>query len=339
MKKKFENSNTGSSKQKSKFEEGDLLIHQQFIRYGINAKEWMCKCILLLPEIERRKIWRKKGFTCIYEYAAKLAGMSRGKVDDALRILKKIEDKPALMKIVKQKGINAIRPVVGISTVETADFWAKKAEIMSKNTLETYVRDIRGGKVAEGELFGKSFLVADSGAGDNFNRSDRRTSTESQPEKVTVLMSLDPEVANELKKLNGKGDWNELMKEFLKMRKEKLEEKKPEPIETESRYMPAKTKQYVTEKTRGICAFPGCCKKAEHFHHADRFTLKKAHDPDHITPLCTNHHSIAHQGLIENEDSDPKFWKVRLEPDRTSPKFWIDRKVLEHRRQTLSLAA
>lgn len=78
------------------------------MQYGASAKEWMRKCVLLLPEIEKHRIWENKNFGSIYEYAAKLAGMSRNAVDDALRILRKIEDKPALQKVVEIKGLNAV---------------------------------------------------------------------------------------------------------------------------------------------------------------------------------------------------------------------------------------
>jgi len=316
---------------KSKFEQGDLVIHQQFTRYGTNAKEWAKKCALLLPEIERRQIWRKKRFKSIYEYAAKLAGMNKEKVDDSLWILKKIGDRSALMEVAKEKGLGAVRPVVTIVTQETEKFWAEKAKEMSVRTLETYVRDVREGRLA-GDIFAEEIVEVDSAQVGMFNRSEFRHVTTPQPEKVAILMSLDPEVASELEKLNGKGDWNELMKEFIKMRKEKLEEQKPEPVKTESRRVPAKIQRYATEKTRGACAFPGCNRASEHLHHADRFALNKIHDPNRIIPLCSSHHAIAHQGLIENENLDPKFWKIRKEPERASLKFWVDRKVLEHKK-------
>src|SRR3990170_8617878 len=75
-------------------------LHQQFSEYGKNAKEWLRKCALLLPEIAEKQVWRRKGFSSIYEYAAKLAGMSRSSVDEALRVLSRIEDKPALQELV-----------------------------------------------------------------------------------------------------------------------------------------------------------------------------------------------------------------------------------------------
>ncbi len=119
-------------------------IHKQFVEYGRNAKEWMRKCAILLPEIERQGIWRKRGFGSVHEYAAKLAGMSRGQVDESLRVMNKIRNKPALLKVVRTKGINAVRPVATIATQETEEFWAEKAVKMSQRSLEAYVREYRG---------------------------------------------------------------------------------------------------------------------------------------------------------------------------------------------------
>ncbi|MFH0820655.1 MAG: hypothetical protein V1908_02665, partial [Candidatus Peregrinibacteria bacterium] len=62
-------------------EEKEQLLHEKFVAYGSSAKTWMRKCVLLLPEIDRFQIWKKKGFGSIYEYAAKLAGMSKNTVD------------------------------------------------------------------------------------------------------------------------------------------------------------------------------------------------------------------------------------------------------------------
>jgi hypothetical protein len=61
-------------------------LHRDFVKFGSNAREWTRRCVLLLPEIERHRIWERKKFGSIYEYAAKLSGMSRNTVDDALRL-------------------------------------------------------------------------------------------------------------------------------------------------------------------------------------------------------------------------------------------------------------
>ena len=287
----------------------ELALHQKFCEYGKVAKDWAGRCMLLLPEIERCGIWRKKGFGSIYEYAAKIAGLSHNQVKEGLRILKGTEDMPALRAVVEKKGINAVRPVVAIATQETAEFWAEKAENMSVNELKTYVRDFRN----------------------QANGSEGRNVPSSQPEKVTISMELDPQTAQQLEQLKGQGEWEEAVKEFLALRAEKFEREKPEPVSTESRHVPAEMERFVVGRDNHTCVYPGCCKSYDDLHHADGFARVKVHDPDRIFCLCKSHHALAHQGLIENEDMLPQFWRVREEPDRNEARFGLDQRVAQHK--------
>ena len=65
-------------------EKTEKNLHEKFVLYGKNARKWTRKCALLLPEIARLRIWEKKGFENIYEYARILAGMSANAVNAAL---------------------------------------------------------------------------------------------------------------------------------------------------------------------------------------------------------------------------------------------------------------
>lgn len=333
----------------------ELALHQKFVEYGRNAKEWLRKCALLLPEIDRKKIWKKRGFGSIFEYAGKLAGMSRSSVEDALRILKKIEDKRELRKVVEEKDLNAIRPIVAIATKETADFWASKASQLTKNTLEAYVREFKKhGMIKMEETYG-SHLPSSNLKDEfsvNFKKNDGkifsficRTSTEIEAENLhqfsgtlntgsnqeSLTMTLDPEIAAELKKLKGEDDWNALMKELLELRKQKLEQEKPLPIETDSRHIPEKIKKFVLQRTRGQCAYPACGKKGTILHHTQRFALKNIHDPDRLFPLCKEHERIAHHGLIANEEQETKAWRILDKPIWWKSKRMIDQKVINYR--------
>ncbi len=294
-------------------------LHEKFVMYGANAKAWMRKCVLLLPEIEKREIWKKKGFGSIYEYAAKLAGMSRGTVDDALRILEKIQDKPNLRLVAEYKGLGAVRPVVTLATPEDEKFWAQKAAAMSKNTLETYVREYKTALDANGE-----------------NNSD----LEFRPrtETIVISMNLDRETAESLQKLKGNGDWNALMRELLALRKEKLEAEEPVPVLAAKRYIPARIKRHVLQKTNGQCAFPGCAKPYQILHHTRRFALRPAHDSKTLAPLCEGHERLAHHGLIERETEAPEKWRLKKEPDAESLAYKIDRRVMEYRKSRLLAA-
>jgi len=275
-------------------------LHEKFTHYGKQARYWIHKCELLLPEIEKRGIWRQKGFSSIYEYAAKLAGMNHEKVNDCLRIMKKIEDKPELIKVVEQKGIGAVRPVATIATKETAQFWAEKAKMMSKHTLETYVKDCKTNEVCPGTA-----------------------------ELTDVNLKLNPQLAKRLEQLKKRADFEKLLEQFLN---EVEEESKPEPIKSESPYIPAKIKQHVATKTSGLCSHPNCTRPAVNFHHPNRFALNHNHDPNQIRPLCKAHHQIAHYGLIGNEQKEPYEWTTRREPDKQDPNYQVDKLVQEHLR-------
>ena len=175
----------------SKLADEERGIHEKFKDFGRNAKEWMRKCVLLLPEIERLKIWEKKGFGSIFEYAAKIAGMSREKVNEGLRIMKKTENLPELRKVVEEKGIWAVSPVVCIATPENDRELAQKARGMSKNTLEVYAKGIRGSGGA---------LPRKSGVLPLFTMSADLTEV---ADVESLLIVADSEVCWKLKKLKG----------------------------------------------------------------------------------------------------------------------------------------
>lgn len=279
-------------------------IHQKFVEYGTNAKEWRRKCALLLPDIEKYEIWRRKGFQSIYEYAAKLAGLTKLQVDDAIRILRKIVDKPSLMAIAQQKGINAVRPVATIATKETDQYWAKKANTMSKNELETFVRDITAVN-SQTKIFNKEIIT----------------------------MELNPEIATKLKQLNG-SNWNDLMETFIILYEKDLVVSKPPVKKTASRAIPAKIAQYVVKRCRNKCEFPDCDKPYKHLHHTNRFASDKTHDPNQIIALCEAHHNLAHKGLIKNENLSPQYWQIQTHPDLANFNRLIDEQVQFYRQRS-----
>jgi hypothetical protein len=336
-------------------------LHKQFVEYGANARLWMRKCVLLLPEIEKHEIWRKKGFGSIYEYAAKLSGMSRNTVNEGLRVLRKIEDMPALRKVAEVRGINAVKPVVTIATTENEEFWAEKAESMSRLTLETYVREIRKREVGEAKIQpvesfsdGDGFhddlpgeakkLEAKKLEGKLEGQSQGQSRNQGQSHKIDITMSLDRKTAEMLQKLKGKGEWSALMNELLELRKKKLEKEEVELVAevmhekwttAKSRYIPAKIRKHVLRKTNEQCAYPGCTKPYAILHHTQRFALERVHDPRRLVPLCRGHEAIAHQGLIDNEAKDTEHWSVQKEPDVGNPCYAIDKIVMEYRRPSI----
>ena len=112
----------------------------------------------LLPEVFRREMvarvkggsWvKKRGFTCVYEFAAKLAGMSRPQVDDVLRTERRLADKPILREALLrgEVSVNKLARVVSIATVDNQREILGKVEALSNRALEVFVKDY---KIANG---------------------------------------------------------------------------------------------------------------------------------------------------------------------------------------------
>jgi len=318
-----------------KISQKDKTIHDQFSAYGKNAKAWMNKCVLMLPIVEKNRIWEKKNFSSIYEYAAKIAGMSRHKVDDSLRIIRRIEDKPGLMSVARAKGVNAVRPVATIATKETDNFWADKAKKMDRNTLRVFAKDYKSENLRNpGALYGKesragprlpvenSFYKPSCCSGAEIKNEMKKGVGE---EKVQLSMKLDKKNAEALKQIKGDGDWNDAINKLLsfsqkelvaeqkqleeteKQFQKELKEEKPEKVTNCTRYKPAQITKFVKKRSRGLCEHPNCNKSAKHIHHIEPFALKKEHDPDKLVHLCEEHHELIHLGHIEGSVMNP--WK------------------------------
>lgn len=274
-------------------------IHSQFVECGRQAREAVRRCQLLLPLVASERVWEKKKFGSIYEYAAKLAGMSRDNVDSALWTLRKVENMPALQAVVEAKGIGRVRAVANVATLETQDFWAGKALSMSQHTLETYVRETcRAAK--------------------------------SKPDEVDVNLHLKPDLARRVEVLKKHADFERMLREAVARMEQELASDAPEVVGG-TRHIPARIDRYVRERTNGLCAYPGCTRVATSLHHTQRWGLEKVHDPARLHALCTSHERLAHLGLIENEEAAPSRWQLRQKADASADKRFIDQFVALYR--------
>ena len=287
----------------------EIELHQTFVQYGATAKEWLRKCALLLPEIHRRRIWEKKGFGSIYEYAGKLAGMSKSAVEEALWVVGRVEDKPELLRVIEKKGVGAVRPVASIATIETAEFWAEKASLMSIHTLQTYVHEAK----REG-------------------LKDLPDVRQIQSETIDITMQLPRGMGERLMKIKGGREWGEVMNELLSLQEREREQNMPEEKITDSRYIPVEIEKFVIKRSGGVCEFGACRRRYDILHHIQRFALEHVHDPARIVALCTAHERIVHLGLVEDETILPRQWKIVSKADSNDPRYRVDVLVQQYRK-------
>ncbi|MBU1018990.1 MAG: hypothetical protein ABII07_04550, partial [Patescibacteria group bacterium] len=112
-------------------------------KYGGEIRKWSNKFAALLPEVQKRRLYRKHKCCSIEEFAAKIAGFDHDKTRRILSLHKKLEDKPLLKAQIETQGWSKLRVVANIATPETDKEWSEKVEALPKKTLETYVSDLK----------------------------------------------------------------------------------------------------------------------------------------------------------------------------------------------------
>ena len=294
----------------------DKQLYQLCKKYGNNSLYWRRRFEALLPEVESRRLYKRRGYHSIYEFAAKLAGIGQNTVNEILRTYRNLEDKPLLRKKAEEHGWSKVRVVANISTPETEKMWAEKVDLLPKKALETCAQDYRKQNSGNDDenLFGQT-QTCKTLPGEEL--------TEEKSTK-TITLKLDSETEFQLRKLKQKFEkekgepltFNQFFKIWVKKTEEKAKavSKKPAavPLRPATRHISVASKRAVDEKHGGQCACPSCNKPAEIYHHIDEFALVKhnlaelVHRPDNILPMCKEHERMVHAGVLDVDN-----WVVR----------------------------
>ena len=255
-------------------------LHKEFVRLGRERNRITYKLLALLPKIDELKIYEKQGYANIYDYAARIAGLSSGVVNKALKLKEKLQNMPHLQKAIETQGINKVGIVAGLATEENEEELAEKVEHMSKPALQEYSKEVRG--------------------------------------KVTVgwQVELDGQMMFMFLKLKKKLGKNLSNKECLRKILEKMQEKpKAQRQAQEVAKIPGeKISRYISvhkrKKLSDHCSHPDCHRPTEIIHHPDRFSQN--HNHENLKPLCKQHHEFAHNGISEPmQHADHRYRKHR----------------------------
>lgn len=121
----------------------DRQLFQRCQAVGGLALKSRREFIGLLPLAERRRVYEGHGLYSIYDFAAKLGGISQEMVREVLRVDSYLVDTPKLRKKLYRGeiGWSKIRIIVHWVTKSNEDEWIQKLENLSKQALEVYLRD------------------------------------------------------------------------------------------------------------------------------------------------------------------------------------------------------
>lgn len=297
----------------------DAELYSKCKHFGEITRKYRAKFAGLLPEVARRKLYEKKGFSSIFEFAAKLAGMSEKQVRRVLNLERKFEERGAmfLKTMLVEGNISAskLERVAAVADSNTDLFWANQAKLLPQKALETLVRDVRWQNQntdpkSVNQTFDHDGLLEPK----NGQKSVRAHTPTLDTEITASDLGLSTEATKKLFELKRRGiNINQLLLEFLDQREREIDEEKncmaeqikqQQELEAEaelhnipienSRYIPAKIRNLLKKEFGDKCAVPTCSKNAEEIHHANRFAISKNHNPYFLAPLCAEHHKIAH---------------------------------------------
>lgn len=264
-------------------------------KYGEIAVRYRNKFAGLLPEVYRRGLYKRKGYFSIFEFAAKLAGMSEEQVRRVLNLDKKFENMPALRGILTngEVSVSKLAKIASIATPENDNALARQVRLLPRSALETFVRDEKQSESVPGNTNPSSFL-------------------ESATDETKQDLNLTSKVKQKLFELQQKGiDINALLLEFLEKRELEIAQEK-EALAAEfkvdqksPRYIPVRVRKILVKEYGAKCSVKHCKKMSVEIHHTQRFSLSQNHDPHFLAPLCKEHHVIAHS-------IDMKFHNKRL---------------------------
>lgn len=332
----------------------DSELYKRCQEYGLNAKIWMRKFAGLLPEVYRRRLYKRRGYVSIHEFAAKLAGMSERSVDKILNLNERLKNTPLLhYKLISgEAGWSKIEKVASIASPENDHDLSRKVEKLPQQALEIYVREFR--KIALKSHQKNKIESTQEG----YNASPReRLSIEVDADVLlklrqfkqkleresgeamsfnevlkAMLENLEAAPKNQSTKQSDSGSVLQLCPDCIQRR-----EQKREKARAVTRSIPSAVRRLVLLRQTNRCAYKNCYHPPTIFHHTRRYALKRSHDPQFIVALCTAHERLAHAGLIKHEEGPPEYWQIREAPDWWDLKNIIDARVMEKRQLTTAV--
>ncbi|MFA6918197.1 MAG: hypothetical protein WC285_05225, partial [Candidatus Gracilibacteria bacterium] len=284
----------------------DEKLYQLCQTYGERSRFWRQKFTGLLPEVFKRRLYEKKGFSSIFEFAKKLAGLSEEQGRLVLNLERRFEETPVLKSLLTEGkvSVNKLARIVSIAKPENEKFLATQVQILSKSAVETLVRDE---KFLAKNSDQNSWKNAGKDAGDGSQNGLQKSflGAKSLPGQT---LHLSPEVQQKLLELQQKGiDINTLLLEFLQKREQEIAERKNEisreilkreEEKSATIHVPVAAKKILHEEFGKKCSVKNCKNPSTQIHHVQRFFASQSHDPRYLAPLCKEHHELAHSADV-----------------------------------------
>ena len=307
----------------------DKLLFRLCKKYGARVLVARRKFAGLLPEVARRRLCEKRGFCSIYEFAARLGGLTRDQVDEVLRLERRFGEMPVLQQALLEGDVSAgkLARVAAVATAENSARVLEMARQLSYAALDIKVKEIKmENGLMEPIIEGKS-LCAQTNASRNLARLSAGEATTA----TLAELGVGEVVAKKLIELKSKGlDVNAILQEFLQKREMEIaaeenqiqsemvhqaelrefyedrliaDEGVSSGLPPRTRYIPRKVARLIYKKFGEKCAVEGCARRAGQWHHLQHYSAGGPQTPQNLQPLCLGHHQLLHPQFSSTQSS------------------------------------
>ena len=251
-----------------------------------------------LLEIDRRQLYRTRGFSSLGDYAMELVGIKPRKAWYLVFIAERLENLPAIRAEFDAGKLSwtKAREIVAVATPDTEEEWLAKARVLSNRDLEKEVRrhDGRGSGAFATVTISMPVEVLEMWH-DTYELVERLSGTEL--EKWQVLeASLAELLGTHLPLANENGASTQ---------------------ETEDeKGLAASVRNAVLDRDGWACRFPACTmRKMLDVHHIEFRSHLGSDEMGNLISLCRIHHGLIHRGICSMSGTvgvDLKFERPRL---------------------------
>ncbi len=251
-----------------------------------------------LLEIDRRQLYRTRGFSSLGDYAMELVGIKPRKAWYLVFIAERLENLPAIRAEFDAGKLSwtKAREIVAVASPDTEEEWLAKARVLSNRDLEKEVRrhDGRGSGAFATVTISMPVEVLEMWH-DTYELVERLSGTEL--EKWQVLeASLAELLGTHLPLANENGASTQ---------------------ETEDeKGLAASVRNAVLDRDGWACRFPACTmRKMLDVHHIEFRSHLGSDEMGNLISLCRIHHGLIHRGICSMSGTvgvDLKFERPRL---------------------------
>ena len=261
-----------------------------------------------LLELDRRRLYRARGFSSTGDYAMELVGIKPRKAQYLVFIATRLEKLPAIREAFDSGELTwtKAREIVSVATPETEAEWLAKAKVLSNRDLEKEVRrhDGRGSGAFATVTISMPVEVPEMW-NDTYELAERLSGT--PLEKWQVLEpSLAEFLGTHLPSAYGNGA-----------------SPSEAPENDDEKGLPESVRNAVLDRDQWQCSFPGCTmRKTLEVHHIVFRSRGGSDEPGNLICLCRRHHALVHRGICSISGTvgvDLRFERPRL-VNETEPK-------------------